>query len=399
MKNEPLLTLNDPFNQSTRLVEILSRQDGLNILCLAGTETSDTDGVSAAGASASQRRLTPSIDADLLMTKSVRAGDRVPVSPSGIVSPVVLSRACLDLLQLKSMVVDCGTFRPPLRTDLTAGNIPGACVSTGEALARDQVIELFKEGSKLAQSLSSENYLLISECVPGGTTTAWAVLKALGVAADGLVSSSLTVSSDVRQNLVDAGLRKLSYLNARGLSRNLDSNFDPNLDPIDILAAVGDPMQPFASGLAMHAALKMPVILAGGSQMLAVYHLCQLLKKHKALKINTELSNLFVVTTRWIANDRLANTSYLSKLLNAPFFASTANLSESKHAGLRAYEDGHVKEGVGAGALMLAASCKLGLTNKQLIDSIDNCYAEIVGDSLVSNSPVNNSMMHVLSSI
>jgi hypothetical protein len=53
----------------------------------------------------------------------------------------------------------------------------------------------------------------------------------------------------------------------------------PSCDPFKLVAAVGDPMQIAAAGMAIAASRRCGVLLAGGTQMLAVYALAQALAK------------------------------------------------------------------------------------------------------------------------
>jgi NaMN:DMB phosphoribosyltransferase len=78
--------------------------------------------------------------------------------------------------------------------------------------------------------------------------------------------------------------------------------------------------------------------------MLAVYALANQLAQNQACQLN----NIMVATTKWVAHDQWAETAKLARLVDAPFVASHFALTESCHAGLRAYEEGHVKEGVGS---------------------------------------------------
>jgi uncharacterized protein (TIGR00303 family) len=366
MNNSMLKTLHDPASQSDKLTTLLKERKVQFLLALGSTKTSDIPNVSAAGASSEMRRLTPSIDADLLLTGRLRQGDSFPVSPLGIVSPVVITKACLELLQVEPIIVDCGTFRRPTRCNLTAGTIVANSVSSGQALPEGQVFDLFKQGLAFAKSFKESfvrgECFIIGECVPGGTTTALAVLKGLGVAADGLVSSSLPAVNVEQKKLVDTGLAKLAG----------------EIDPFAILAAVGDPMQPFVAGFVTEASQHTAVILAGGSQMLAVYHLCRRLKPLYAHGFAAE--NTVVVTTKWVVEDRYSNAAQLSIIIDAPFFAAYPDFTTSRFGGLKAYEDGHVKEGLGAGALMAAAAMKLSLSNEALMEAIDTVYQNVVLD-------------------
>jgi len=365
-KTSFLSSLNDPFASAHRLHEILRTKQPEFAFCVGGTETSDLEGISAAGAGPQERRLTPSIDADILSQGRPRSRETLPVSPTGIVSPVVISRACLNLLKATVRVVDCGTFRQPLKYDLQAGQIPAKCVSSGQALPYEHVQELVAQGFEFAECIAPGGYLIVGECVPGGTTSALAVLMGSGIPAQSLVSSSaVNDTRALKVSLVEQGLDRAAIDPRSG-----------GADPLRLLSAIGDPMQAFAAGLSLAASQKMPVVLAGGSQMLAVYHLCHLFENTCRFSLNAE--NLFVITTKWLACDKFSNTSQLAKLLSAPFFAATTDLHASRFEGLRAYERGHVKEGTGAGALMAAAQARLDLSNADLVRAIDVAYEELV---------------------
>jgi hypothetical protein len=59
----------DANGRTAKLVERIRQIQRIDfILALAGSEVSDTDGVSAAGSSAELRRLTPALDADILLS-------------------------------------------------------------------------------------------------------------------------------------------------------------------------------------------------------------------------------------------------------------------------------------------------------------------------------------------
>ena len=364
MKQNFLQIINDPHSRTGQLHELLQGNVGLFAFCFGSTETSEIDGISAAGATAADRRLTPSIDADVLASGLPRSNEVIPTSPIGIVSPVVITKACLELLEARPLIIDCGTFRTPLHSDVVAGTIVAKSVSTGCALPYESVLQLFDAGCNFAkrQLQKKPPYMVLSECVPGGTTTALAVLRASGVAADDLVSSSLPRAALQRKAVVTEGLAL--------------AKLEVDADPLKMIAAVGDPMQPFVIGAALTASKHVPVILGGGSQMLAVFHMCERLSKFKNESFARE--NVYVITTKWISGDENSNTRELSRLLDVPFFASAPDFHCSRFAGLQAYEQGHVKEGVGAGALMAVTLHRCKLSNAQLTTAIDDCYEEIV---------------------
>lgn len=347
-------------------LRIAVRKRGQYALCIGSTATSDLEGMSAAGADGNARRLTPAIDAEALVLGSPKSADKVPVSPRGIVSPVVLSRAMLSLVKCDIEVFDCGAFHAPQLEHLSLGGQPAACPDTGCALPLDVVHELFQHGRRVGQSLAKrEAYVIVGECVPGGTTTALGILTALGYPASKLVSSSMPLANhDRRSELIKTGM-ELAALSSDLIEK----------DPLLAVAAVGDPMQPFAAGIAIEASKYVPVILGGGTQMLAVYALAAAIEG----KENLYGRPVAVITTKWVAFDSGSNPAQLAELVGAPFAASCPNFHCSRHHGLRAYEEGNVKEGVGAGAMMALAYLS-GFSESEICEAIDNKYDEMVAN-------------------
>ncbi|MBS2008219.1 MAG: hypothetical protein JST01_14315 [Cyanobacteria bacterium SZAS TMP-1] len=382
-------------------------------LALAGTEMSDLDGVSAAGASAASRRLTPKLDAEALLRGRTAGGESLPSSPAGVTSPVVVTRACLSLLPHRLTIFDCGTFSAPevehtsLKEKCPA--VPAKNFTTANSMSAAQVQALFAEGLTAGRRQSDEgltagrrqsdeartdsttkNLTVLAECVPGGTTTALALLRALGIAADGLLSSSIQGKKPtLKEELVQTGLQRIES----ELGKNFREVFRNN--PLKAVECLGDPMQAFAAGFCLGALDsddedRCPaVILAGGSQMLAVYALVRAIieagmpdfdnidRQKLSLRADRRLA---VITTKWVARDPFADTRALAELVGAPYMAATCDFSKSLHAGLRAYEDGHVKEGVGAGAaLALAALADASATaGDTIVAAIDRHYDEMI---------------------
>lgn len=348
-----------------------NRTNGAFFLCVASSESSDIEGISAAGASPDLRRITPSIDAEALITGKPSGGAELPVSPTGVVSPVVITRACTRLAGFGITVVDCGTYKAPdLENVLKVGKGRSRCVSTGCAQEYEDVRELFYSGLEIGAEVGDQcDYVILGECVPAGTTTALGVLTALGVRAAGLVSSSLQKPDhSTKDRLVSDGLKAAALFLQDVVER-----------PLKAVAAVGDPMQPFVAGLALAASTRVPVILGGGSQMLAVYALAQALLKTdmKALD-NTLDRSISVITTKWVVDDSASNVGELSRIIGAPFACSCPNFRLSRHEGLRSYEDGNVKEGVAAGASMAVAHIAGGAEPGAIVEAIDRCYDEMV---------------------
>lgn len=334
-------------------------------LAMGSTQTSDFVGISAAGATPESRRLTPAADAEALVLGHTLSVDKLPVSPLGVVSPVVISRACLRLAGLAPHIVNCGAFVTPQVPLLDFGNVPAAAISTGRAMPPDSVRELFGRGYELGLKESKESEsIVLAECVPGGTTSALGVLIALGYGARRALSGSIPdCNHDMRFQLVEQGMRNASLQPGEA-------------DPMAILAALGDPMQPFVAGMAIAACKNTTVILAGGSQMLAVYALCKALDPAYDTVIKD--SAIGIVTTKWVAFDKHATIPDLCREIDAPMAASCPDFNQSRHPGLQLYECGNVKEGVGAGAAMALAYNILQGDSTALMHAIDQCYDEMV---------------------
>jgi uncharacterized protein (TIGR00303 family) len=328
--------------------------------CVVGfTETCLIPAISAAGATPEARRYTAIADAEVLL-KGYSA--RLPTAPEGFPSPVVLSKGILDYFGLETVVLNGGLSEPSDLPMIAMGEFPARCLSTGQALTRSLVQDLWTKGYVWGQKHAQAGQgVIVGECVAGGTTTALAVMLGLGIQALGRVNSShRQCNHPQKESLVQQGLAHLA----------------PNPSVWDVLAAVGDPMQPLAAGVAMGASLGGPVILAGGTQMLAVAAVCQKLALEQQKSWKAE--HVIVGTTRWVADDRTGDTGGLAAQIGAvPLVTPEYQLYDSAYEGLRAYERGYVKEGVGAGGLMSYAAFQ-DFSQNAWIQEVDRAYQEIV---------------------
>jgi uncharacterized protein (TIGR00303 family) len=262
------------------------------------------------------------------------------------VSPALIARVVVEQLGLDPLVVDLGAPLAPAVPHLSLGLAPARCLSSGAALPPARVARLLALGRRWGERLAMRGApVLLAECVPGGTSTAQAVLQGLGIAAAGLVSGSLRRPAHrLKAELVDRGLA------AAGLR--------PPAPAEAVLAAVGDPMQVVAAGLVQAAAAaELPLLLAGGSQMAAVLALALELS---APSLRPQLlAQAAIATTAWVAgesgSDLLALLARLAaRWGGAPLaFAAGLRFSACLSPELRDYERGYVKEGVGAGGLAL----------------------------------------------
>ncbi len=146
---------------------------------------------------------------------------------------------------------------------------------------------------------------------------------------------------------------------------------------LQLVAAVGDPMQIAVAGMAITASRTRGVMLAGGTQMLAVYALIQAIARVYNLVWQPE--QVVVGTTRWVAEDKSGNTVNLATLVDSvPLLATQLSFATSGYPQLQAYEQGYVKEGMGAGGSCIAAHLTQGWNQTQLLQAIESlvsyCY-------------------------
>ena len=165
------------------------------------------------------------------------------------------------------LVVNGGVKVKPQIPYVDLGGNSGRDIRTGNSV--DNVEEVIERAKVLGEQLAkASDYLVIGESIPGGTTTALGVLSALGVNAEGKVSSTLPENPhSLKSEVVRAGLK------AAGEKFGSLSN-----NPIKAVSCVGDPMMPALAGLVIGGARQAPVLMAGGTQMTAVLALINALE-------------------------------------------------------------------------------------------------------------------------
>lgn len=353
---------------------------------IASTETALIPGVSAAGASPELIPYTAAADVEALVYGQALCLGKIPENPVGPPSPVIITMAALRELNAPFFVVDAGNAVTPKVPMLTAGRKPGRAITEPEAVA--EADELFLQGVIIGQQLRANNHtLILGESVPGGTTTAMAVMEALGIAALGKISGSMPGNNqNLKQELVGRALR------GKGLKRG-----SALTDPLSAVRLLGDPMQAVQAGIAMSASRKIPVLLAGGTQMIAVAALIGALLQHpQALQtitlrgskelindaLKAQLKNIAIATTAWVSEDKSADLrSLMQQLPQAlPLYSVGLDFSTSRYKNLQLYEEGYVKEGVGAGALALSAILYHDLDNCKFLPMIEKVYEDIYLD-------------------
>jgi uncharacterized protein (TIGR00303 family) len=295
---------------------------------LANTLLSTVPGISGAGPSPEKTLLTPNLDAELITDGAITSVTGNPNTPTGCPTPATITRAMMVLTGIRPLFINAGLrFTPSVPCLDAYGEVAG---DPREGDALPSASRLFAQGERMGVFLSARTDLLIlGECVPGGTTTALCLLRALGYEAS--VSSSF-VNNPLPEK-EEVCRKALERVKAGGVS-----------SPLDLVRILGDPMMPVAAGIAKR--YTGTLVLAGGTQMLAVSALIRALGQPLPS----------VVTTSYVRDDPTANVPALAGQIGVHITFVDPGFENLGHAGLARYCIGEVKEGTGAGGAMFLAN-------------------------------------------
>jgi uncharacterized protein (TIGR00303 family) len=359
-----ILVENKP--RGTALLKKLNGKNPLFLCTIGVTETAKIRGISAAGENPEMTYYTPPADVELLQLGKCKCIPGVPITPEGIPTPALITMSSLKLADIPNLMVSAGLTVKPQVPIVELGGKPGRDIRTGRAL--DNAEEVMNRAKIIGENLSKTvEYLVIGESIPGGTTTALSVLLAMGIDAKEKISSSMP--NNPHELKIKIALDGIKSAGAK--------LGDFEYDPIEAVSTVGDPMQPALAGIVLGAAKKVPVIMAGGTQMAAILAVVNVLNP----KV---LDNVAIGTTSWIINDKTADLKGLvTQIADVPIFASNLDFSKSGFNGLKAYEKGIVKEGVGCGGASIAAILKSkgSITKDMLQREIENNYTKLVSSA------------------
>lgn len=320
--------------KARKFLESLKTDRFLFSLVMSYTQTCEIPGITFAGADRNLIQFTPPADAEYLHYGYCKTINKIPMTPDGIPTPALLTKVALESSSIPHIVINAGSKVSPQLPFIQTGLTFGKNIYTESAMSISQVVQAVDYGRIVGRNLASiTDCLVIGESVPGGTTTALAVLKGFGF--DAKVSSSipnnpLTLKNQVVSSALD----------------RLDSD-----SPYDVVASVGDPMIAFVAGMLSSASEISHVLLAGGTQMAAVLAF--------ATKLGFNENNTALGTTSYITGDNSANfKTLISQITSIPAFAVDPGLQNSKFAGLKSFSEGFAKEGVGAGGSIIASILK-----------------------------------------
>jgi uncharacterized protein (TIGR00303 family) len=333
------------------------------------TRTAGIDGISAAGASPNLLAHTPAADAELLAYGEPVYAPAVPVSPGGCPTPALVTRAVRELTGSDLLVVDGGLAAPTAAPTVDVGATPGGDVREPRPVPGAK--RVFESARRLGRTAgNAEGPLVVGESVPGGTTTALAVLRALGEPFG--VSSSLPENPlALKRRVVDEALAA-SDLDPGGLAG----------DPLAALERVGDPVLTAVAGLVAGATdAGSEVTLAGGSQLLAAAALV----RHAGVD-----APLTLATTAYVAADGSVDLAAATDRLDLDLVTTDPGFDRVDHAGLRRYADGVGKEGAamgGALATARAADVPLAAVRERTVALSDRLLGEAAGSEVSADGP------------
>jgi len=320
-------------------IESLRGKKATFMLALSNTDTAKIEGITQAGIPG-QIYLTPTLDSEFLTTGEVRSLDNVAVTPKGVPTPALITRAVHLLNPFGNIeLINLGLEKLPSIEYFKIHDFsikPSKSISDGAGIDAQS---LFQQGIAFGQKYTcTDDYIILGESVPSGTTTAKATALALGYDAKENFSSSFkNVPNDVRETTIQDALKHVSI----------------NDDIFKTLGSISDNMIIFNAGFILGLNNKIPIILAGGTQMA-----CVLLVVNKILEVmqgDIETSNLALATTSWVANDENSDIKKLLEMckFDVNSYFADFDFSLSSHPALKLYDQGEAKEGVGAGGALV----------------------------------------------
>ncbi len=322
-------------------------QRPLFLCIISNTDTGKIPGLSAAGTTPELTDYTPGADAELVETNRIITMPGLPEAPGGSPTPAIVTKAALNLTGIPSLFVASGLRKKPAIPYVELGGSAGSDIRKEPAVPGAR--EIFENAILLGKKLAKlSDCVFIGESIAGGTTTAMAVLWALGY--DVNVSSSFQSNPIAMKQSVVADAFQRAGITIGSLKG----------DPMRAVQQVGDPMMPAALGL-MKGLQGGKVVLAGGTQMAAVLAL------GAVLKIEGDFS---IATTKYILEDKTASFKEIVQSTGRPYYYSDPGLENSKIPGVQIYAKGYVKEGVGMGGASLLAGLH-GFSQMQLVEETD----------------------------
>ena len=337
--------------------EFLRGKKATFLLALSNTQTVNISGITQAGIPG-KIYLTPTLDSEFLCTGELRSLGEIASTPSGVPTPALITRAIhlqkgfsnIELLNLGLEVTPKVEYFKTHNFDM----------SKSRSIALDAKIDalsVFQKGLAFGQEYEcSDDYIILGESVPSGTTTARATCEALDYDCSKYFSSSF---KDAPNSIRDETVK------------NALENIKSDDDLFAKLGRVSDNMQIFCAGFILGLNNKTKLVLAGGTQMASVLLIINSILKTMGGEFNT--SNLALCTTKWVYEDENSDIKALLEMLDFKINAYYVDFdfSLSNNVALKMYDEGEAKEGVGAGGALMYGLLN-GLSKESITKQVES---------------------------
>lgn len=337
-------------------MQFLRGKSATFILALSNTKTADIEGITQAGIPG-KIYLTPTLDSEFVTCGEVRSLEDIAQTPKGVPTPALLTRATHLLKPFSN--IELLNLGLEVRPKLEYFKINDFEINSSDSIeegANIDSMDVFKRGLDFGQEYEcKDDYIILGESVPSGTTTAAATALALGYDCKQMFSSSFKeVPNDIRNKTIQSALL----------------NIKEDDDIFAKLSKVSDNMLIFTAGFILGLNNQTKVILAGGTQMACVLLIVNSILKQ--MQGHLETSNLALCTTKWVYEDEKSDIKALLEIndLKINAYYADFDFKESSHPALKLYDDGEAKEGVGAGAALTYALLN-GISKEKLRKKIE----------------------------
>ncbi len=338
-------------------VENLRGKKATFLLALSNTKTANIDGITQAGIPG-MIYLTPTLDSEFVCTGEVRSLEDIAKTPKGVPTPALITRAIHLLNPFNDIeILNLGLEITPKLDYFKIHNFdiePSQSIDTDASIDAQ---EIFKKGLEFGKNYKTSNdYIIMGESVPSGTTTATTTAMALGYDVDDKFSSSFkNVPNSIRDTTIQKALK----------------NITSEDDIFAKLGKVSDNMLIFNAGFILGLNNKIPLVLAGGTQMSCVLLIVNKILQEMQGELDT--SNLALCTTKWVYEDKNSDIKALLELLDFPInsYYSNFDFGLSEHPALKLYDEGEAKEGVGAGGSLMYGFLN-GVSKEQITKQVEN---------------------------
>ena len=343
---------------SNDFIEFLRGKSATFLLSLSTTNTLEIEGITQAGIPG-LIHLTPTLDSEFVCCGEVRCLENLAKTPKGVPTPALITRAVHLLKPFSNIeLLDLGMSKKPSLEYFKIHDFdlhPSQAINEG---AQIDALSVFQKGVEFGKTYEcSDDYIIIGESVPAGTTTAYATALALGYDCAGKFSSSFkNAPTSIKEQTIKEAL----------------INIKDKDDLFERVGEIADNMLIFNAGFILgNSQSKTKLILAGGTQMAAVLLLANSIVKYMGGKLESD--NLALCTTKWVNEDNNSDIKSLLEMLDFPINAYSANFdfTKSAHPALKLYDEGEAKEGVGAGGALCYGLIN-GLNEEQIIKQVES---------------------------